>query len=226
MRVGMVSVLICNRFVCTRFQTTNSTTRLRNYRVLKGTNFNPTILEAAMATSAAPTYFSDVDIESIKFIDGAFGANNPAFEVEEEATDLWCEKTGLIQPLVKCFISVGTGHQGVRSVSDKGLKNLIQTLQKEATETEATNQKFLGQWRNHVEQWRCFRFNVPHGLDKVSLAEYKEKPHISSATATYLEERGTIGAVRMCVNNLRTKECKWSHLKVMLRTNRLRTRRE
>lgn len=194
-------------FVCTKFQKTNTTTRLRSYRTPAVHDLNPTILEAALATSAAPTYFSDVAINGSKFVDGALGANNPALEVEEEASDLWCEETGDLQPLVKCFISIGTGHPGIRSVSDKGLSHLIETLQKEATETEDTNQKFLGRWRGYVEKGRCFRFNVDHGLDHVRLAEFEEQDLIRAATSTYLQKRGTIGEVRTCVENLRMKEC-------------------
>jgi hypothetical protein len=194
-------------FVCTKFQKTNTTTRLRSYRTPTSSSFSPTILEAALATSAAPTYFSPASISSSHFIDGALGANNPCLELEEEATDLWCEETGNLQPLVKCFISIGTGHPGVRTVIDKGMKGLLETLRKEATETEDTNQKWLGRWRDHVEKGRAFRFNVDHGLDGVKLAEYEEQDLLSAATATYLQKRGTIGEVRGCVENLRLKEC-------------------
>ncbi|KAF1960382.1 phospholipase [Byssothecium circinans] len=198
----------CKVFVCTKFQKTNVTTRLRSYRTpSSSTSFSPTILEAALATSAAPTYFSPASINSSHFIDGAIGANNPCLELEEEATDLWCEETGNLQPLVKCFISIGTGHQGIRSVSDKGMKGLIETLRKEATETEKTNQTWQGRWREHVDKGRAFRFNVDHGLDGVKLAEFEEQDLLSAATATYLQKRGTIGEVRSCVENLRMKEC-------------------
>jgi hypothetical protein len=206
----MANLISTSSFVCTKFQKTNTTTRLRSYRIPPASDLNPTILEAALATSAAPTYFSDVAIKGSKFVDGALGVNNPALEVEEEASDLWCEETGNLQPLVKCFISVGTGHPGIRSVSDKGLKHLLETLQKEASETESTNQKFLGRWRDYVEKGRCFRFNVDHGLDNVRLAEFEEEDLIRAATSTYLQKRGTIGEVRTCVENLRMKECMYS----------------
>lgn len=196
------------RFVCTRFQKTNATTRLRSYRTPTHTSLNPTILEAALATSAAPTYFSPTSISSSHFIDGALGANNPCLELEEEATDLWCEETGHLQPLVKCFVSIGTGNPGVRSVSDKGWKYFVETLAKEASETEATNQKWLGRWRDAVEKGRAFRFNVDHGLEGVGLAEWKEGDLLESTAATYLGKRGTIGDVRACVENLRAKECR------------------
>lgn len=206
----MANLISTSSFVCTKFQKTNTTTRLRSYRIPAASDLNPTILEAALATSAAPTYFSDVAIKGSKFVDGALGANNPALEVEEEASDLWCEETGNLQPLVKCFISVGTGHPGIRSVSDKGLKHFLETLQKEASETESTNQKFLGRWRDYVEKGRCFRFNVGHGLDNVRLAEFEEQDLIHAATSTYLQKRDTIGEVRTCVENLRMKECMYS----------------
>ncbi|KAF2635937.1 phospholipase, patatin family protein [Massarina eburnea CBS 473.64] len=198
----------CKVFVCTKFQKTNVLTRLRSYRTpLSSASFTPTIVEAALATSAAPTYFSPASIGSSHFIDGALGANNPCHELEEEATDLWCEETGNLQPLVKCFISIGTGHQGTRNISDKGMKVLIETLRKEATETEKTTHSWESRWRDHIEKGRAFRFNVDHGLDGLKLAEYQEQDLLSAATATYLQKRGTIGAVRTCVENLRLKEC-------------------
>ena len=86
-------------------------------------------------------------------------------------------------------------------------KNFFDTLQKIATETEKTNQTFMKQWRGQVEQWRCFRFNVSHGLDKVGIEEYKQQSLISAAAATYIQDITTMGAVRMCVHNLRKKQC-------------------
>ncbi|EON69655.1 hypothetical protein W97_08936 [Coniosporium apollinis CBS 100218] len=206
----MANLIATSSFVCAKFQKANITTRFRSYRIPAVSDLNPTILEAALATSAAPTYFSDVAIKGSKFVDGALGANNPALEVEEEASDLWCEETGNLQPLVKCFISVGTGHPGIRSVSDKGLKHLLETLQKEASETESTNEKFLSRWRDYVEKGRCFRFNVDHGLGSVRLEEFEEQDLVRAATSTYLQKRGTIGEVRACVENLRMKECMYS----------------
>jgi hypothetical protein len=193
-------------FVCTRFQKTNTTTRLRSYRIPSGSVFAPTILEAALATTAAPTYFSTTSIDGSGFVDGALGANNPVLNVEEEAADLWCEATGDLKPLVKAFISIGTGRPGIRSVSDKGLRHLVETLQREATETEGTNQLWESRWREGMAA-RCFRFNVAHGLDKVSLAEFEQRDLLRTATLAYLGERATKGVVSACVENLRKKEC-------------------
>jgi predicted acylesterase/phospholipase RssA len=183
-------------------------TRLRNYRTRSSTTgFSPTILEAALATSAAPTYFSDITIKGSKFVDGAIGANNPVAVLEEEASDLWCLDTRNLYPLVKCFISVGTGHLGFRSVSDKGLKHLVKTLEKEATQTEETNRQFMSRWQDYVTRGRCFRFNVPRGLEKVKIAEFEEQDQIQAATSAYLDERETMVRVQTCVENLRLRQC-------------------
>jgi hypothetical protein len=32
--------------------------------------------------------------------------------VEEEASNIWCSDSRELKPLVKCFISIGTGHPG------------------------------------------------------------------------------------------------------------------
>ena len=61
---------------------------MRSYRTpSSGASFSPTILEAALATSAAPTYFSDITIQGSRFVDGALGANNPTAVLEEEEVD-------------------------------------------------------------------------------------------------------------------------------------------
>jgi hypothetical protein len=195
-------------FVCTNLQATNTVTRLRNYRNPSAiSTLDPTILEAALATSAAPTYFSDITIKGSRFVDGAIGANNPTAVLEEEASDLWCEDTRNLQPLVKCFMSLGTGHPGLRSISDKGLKHLVKTLEKEATQTEETNHQFISRWQDYVTRGRCFRFNVARGLEKVKIAEYEQQDQIQAATLAYLREPDTKVRVRTCVENLRLKQC-------------------
>lgn len=180
---------------------------MRSYRIPAGSDLQPTILEAALATSAAPTYFSPAAIKGINFVDGAIGVNNPSVQVEQEAFDIWCEETGYLQPLVKCFISIGTGHPGIHSVSDKGLIKMIETMQKVVTETEKTNNEFLSRWRSHVDKGRCFRFNVEQGLGDVKLAEFDQQELIQVATSSYLDEHVTKAKVKTCVENLRTKEC-------------------
>ena len=100
-------------FVCTVNRKTDNTCRFRDYPPPGGESAFPvTIWQAALATSAATTFFEPVTIHGRTFADGGLGANNPVDEVEAEAQTIW--KSGPLQSQLKCFISVGTGHPGTQ----------------------------------------------------------------------------------------------------------------
>lgn len=165
-----------------------------------------TICQAARATSAATTFFEPVAIGARRFADGALGANNPVDEVEGEASDIWCEQTGDLKPLVKCFISIGTGNPGKKAMEDNLLKFVSKTLPALTTQTEQTEKRFIAKWRQHYESKRYFRFNVDQGLQDVGLAEYKDQGLIETATEGYLDHQVVEFRVRDCVENLKSKQ--------------------
>ncbi|KAF4222147.1 hypothetical protein CNMCM5878_006742 [Aspergillus fumigatiaffinis] len=165
-----------------------------------------TICEAALATSAATSFFTPVLIRSRSFVDGALGANNPVDEVEGEALNIWCPDTGDLKPLVKCFISIGTGSPGKRAIEDNLFKFFSKTLVAISTESEETERKFIARWAGHFDQKRFFRFNVEQGLQNVRLTEYKERGLIEAATHEYIAHRNQRFRVRDCVQNLRQKQ--------------------
>src|ERR1700723_2154189 len=142
--------------------------RLRSYKLLREPEIRVTICEAALATSAATTFFDFVQIGPRKFLDGALGSNNPVDEVENEASRIW--KRTDIQHFVKCFISIGTGHPGNRAIEDKMINFLSKTLVDLVTATERTAAKFVSRWRDQYDEGRYFRFNVQQGLQDVGLA--------------------------------------------------------
>lgn len=168
-------------------------------------------MEAALATSAAPTFFDPVQIGDRTYVDGAMGANNPSFEVEKEASNIWCEVSGRLEPLVKMFISVGTGNPGINPVSDRAWKFVSESIVKVATETTETEEMFSSRWRGYLDT-RYFRFNVEQGLQNLGIAEYQQISLISAATDEYLESGKTGPRVRACVLNLRKKRCLYSPL--------------
>jgi predicted acylesterase/phospholipase RssA len=147
-----------------------------------------TICDAALATSAATGFFDPVSIGARRFVDGALGANNPVDEVEEEASNIWCSESRALQPLVKCFISIGTGHPGKKAIEDNMLKFLSKTLVGIATETENTERKFIARWAQHFDTKRYFRFNVEQGLQDVG--RRKRARGSSSAVAEAGRRRG------------------------------------
>lgn len=180
--------------------------RLRNYPVPGKPDIPATICQVARATSAATTYFEPVSIGPRRFADGALGANNPVEEVEGEASDIWCPETGNLKPLVKCFISVGTGNPGKKAMEDNLFKFMSKTLPELTTETEQTEKKFIAKWRQHYDDKRYFRFNVDQGLQDVGLAEYQEQGLIEAATEAYLDHQAVRFQVRDCIQNLESKQ--------------------
>lgn len=192
--------------MCTAAKDLYGITRLRSYDLPQKPTVPATICEAALATSAATGFFDPVSIGARHFKDGALGANNPVEEVEGEASDIWCSGTGDLKPLVKCFISVGTGNPGKKAIKDNLLKFLSKTLVEITTETEETAKKFLARWREHYDQKRYFRLNVDQGLQDVGLAEYREQGTIETATHQYLDDQQQVFRVRDCVGNLKQKQ--------------------
>ncbi|KAB8219792.1 hypothetical protein BDV33DRAFT_204096 [Aspergillus novoparasiticus] len=195
----------CRVFVCTTSHETKDIVRLRDYTVPSKDNISATICQAALATSAATTFFDPVYIGKRKFVDGALGSNNPVDEVEGEAADIWCPGTGDLKPLVKCFVSIGTGDPGIAAIEDKALKFLSETLVNIATETGRTEKKFIARWAKHYDEKRYFRFNVEQGLQGVGLEEYREQGKIEAATHRYLDHQAQEFRVRDCVQNLKLK---------------------
>ncbi|KAF2004693.1 FabD/lysophospholipase-like protein [Amniculicola lignicola CBS 123094] len=196
----------CRVFVCTTAHETTGITRLRSYTLPGKRNIPATICEAALATSAATGFFDPVYIGVRKFEDGALGANNPSEEVEREAADIWCSESRRLQPLVKCFVSIGTGNPGKKAIEDNMLKFLSKTLVKLVTETERTEAIMIERWAPHFSAKRFFRLNVDQGLQDVGLAEYKEQGKIEAATEEYLEHTQQVVSVRNCVVNLKEKQ--------------------
>lgn len=120
--------------------------------------------------------------------------------------DLWCPQSGHLAPLVKCFLSLGTGNPGKKPVEEKAWKFLSETLVDITTETEETARKFIERWRQAFESKRYFRLNVEQGLQEVGVAEYKDRAIIESETESYLNHMAQKSQVRACVGGLATKE--------------------
>ncbi|KFY32151.1 hypothetical protein V493_00462, partial [Pseudogymnoascus sp. VKM F-4281 (FW-2241)] len=198
----------CRTFVCTADRDTKDIVRLRSYRLPDEQSISATICQAALATSAATTFFDPVSIGDRTFADGGFGANNPVDEVEGEASNIWCSETGDLKPLVKCFVSIGTGNPGKTAFEDGIFKFLGQTVVDIATETENTEKKFIARWAGHFDKSRYFRFNVDQGLQSIGLDEYKKRGAMEAATGGYLTHTAQKFRVRDCIQNMKLKQNK------------------
>lgn len=193
-------------FVCTADRHTKDIVRLRSYSLPDEPNIRATICQAALATSAATTFFDPVSIGDRSFADGGLGVNNPVDEVEGEASNIWCPETGGLKPLVKCFISIGTGNPGKKPFEDSMLKFLGQTVVEIATETENTEKRFIARWARHFDEKRYFRFNVEQGLQGIGLDECNKTGVMEAATEGYLTHMTQKFRVRDCIQNMRLKQ--------------------
>ncbi|TIA50982.1 FabD/lysophospholipase-like protein [Aureobasidium pullulans] len=196
----------CKTFVCSIDRRTNVMVRLRSYSLPDEENVPASICQAALATSAATTFFPPVSIDGRSFADGAFGANNPVDEVEGEASNIWSPAKRELQTLVKCFISIGTGAPKMQGFEDGVPGLLSKTVPSIALETEATERKFIARWARHLDEKRYFRFNVEQGLQDVGLAEFKMKGDIKGVSEAYLTHTGQKSRVRDCIENMSTKQ--------------------
>lgn len=88
------------------------------------------IWEAGRATSAAPTFFKQIEIEIPRpggtFVDGGFAHNNPAELALSEAQKLWTKTKRF------CLVSVGTGRLGSIRVVEAAKGSGTETSQKKS----------------------------------------------------------------------------------------------
>ncbi|SLM39751.1 Patatin/Phospholipase A2-related [Lasallia pustulata] len=199
----------CKTFVCaTRQEAANRTpARLRSYEATRlGVGDRATISGAALATSAATTFFDPVTIGTRTYADGAFGANNPVEEVLAEAKDIWSPKKDNVGELVKCFVSIGTGVPGMTPIASGAWKLMSQALVEISTETEKTAENFRRRHGEMFKEKRVFRFNVQKGLEQVGLEEDEKQGIIETATDLYMESEDHVVAVEDCAENLQAKK--------------------
>ncbi|KAK5717227.1 hypothetical protein LTR15_009116 [Elasticomyces elasticus] len=197
----------CRVFVCAQSEEIGNITRLKSYRLDGDVRGEATIWQAALATTAATSFFDSAKIGDRTYRDGALGANNPAKEVENEAARIWHDTSGELQSHVKCFLSLGTGQKGTYRVHDRAWKFLSESLKNVATDTEPANEEVAARW-NHLPNKPYVRFNVHHGLEDIELAEYQREKRgtMDAATHAYLGLAETRPRVASCVENLRMKE--------------------
>jgi predicted acylesterase/phospholipase RssA len=196
----------CRAFVCATAKATLQITRLRSYTVRDEDAVSATICEAALATAAATGFFEPVTIDNRQYVDGAFGANNPIEEIEEEAADIWCPTTRELKPLVKCIISIGTGSPGQRALDDNIILFLTKTLVRMATKPEGIERRFVARWNKEYSEKRYFRFSVEQGLQDVNMADYSKQDMITSTTYDYLHHGSEESRIRDCILNLVEKQ--------------------
>jgi predicted acylesterase/phospholipase RssA len=195
--------------VCVTSEETGDTVRLTSYRSPRGRERllrTTKIWEAGRATSAASSFFDPITIGSFgeSFVDGATGANNPVYEIWNEAQDMW--PSGSLEDKVKCLVSIGTGVPSLTPFKGD-LIGIGKSLLAIATETEKTAERFSRDKSRLEDAGRYYRFNVLRGLEDIGLEDSKRKNAIVAATDRYIESQVVFKQMKACADSMSGREC-------------------
>ena len=177
--------------------------RMRTYDTNTADAFPGRIWEAARATSAPLTFFQPITINRVQYGDGGTGWNNPTAEAMAEAHHIWPDRP------IGCLLSLGTGLEGAIQLSE-GNGELSQGVSRSLLEKLAPQTSFQLEIAEYcvasltscekihrevsekyperiVPNRNYFRFNVPQGMSKIRLEDWKKVGDIISLTEDYMD---------------------------------------
>ena len=157
------------------------------------------IWEALRATSAAPTFFEEMQfgIPKVTYLDGGMGFNNPCAEVDYAAKALWEGRA------IGVIVSVGTGLQSIPSVQRMaswlpfGLGtdiSLASALAGMATSTARVDNEMKRMYSGSDTKY--YRFDVDRGLADVSLEQWMREDEMASLTEQYMHDGRTLRSAK------------------------------
>ncbi|KAI7355734.1 hypothetical protein KC320_g2649 [Hortaea werneckii] len=174
------------------------------------------IWEAARATSAAPHYFKEININGFQYMDGGLVENNPSHEAWREAKAIHrnrCSPQCLItsehenvgeerhqhcrapeiESGISHFISIGTGVGAPRSFfSNKNFVHKIVKLIKRSLESMTDPEPNHESMKEIAQQANYARFNVSSGLENMKMDQCdlcKGQNGIQNMTIEYLRKK-------------------------------------
>ena len=198
--------------------------RMRSYATEDNDPFQAKIWQVARATSAAPTYFLPIDINGIRYGDGRIGWNNPTMEAISEANSVWPGHP------IACVVSVGTGLEdaiqlateskvaSISGVLGQLFRNLTPAAAFELAVAEYCKSCVTSCERTHGQvvsnlskfgidgPWQYIRLNVPQGMAKIGLQEWKKFHKIAALTEDYMEDMGVRELKRQVAKRLNSPE--------------------
>ena len=165
-----------------------------------------TILEAARATSAAPTYIPPMSIERMattpgsdakptKFVfwDGGVLNNNPIDQVWDARYDLADDPAQT--PVVRCVVSIGTSYADPKPASSGFIQRFVYTISQTlsfVTNSEAKHRDFarkiyrMNQRLPEEKRTRYLRFNVPTHEKEFPMDDWHKMQKLEKLTSDYL----------------------------------------
>ena len=155
------------------------------------------IWEAARATSAAPLYYDEAQIDGKRYWDGAMTHNNPILQV-------WDEKILHYKSApVSCVISLGTGFQSECPETDDSTHGNFQIIRATVamiTDTESKHHDFQKTAQN--EDTKYHRLNPRIGAETIGLADFEKLDLLEKYTKAYMERHEIKEAIKDCATSL------------------------
>jgi hypothetical protein len=150
----------------------------------RGASPNPTIIEAACATMAIPSYFLPVKGSGThqSFIGGVLGANNPTRELLKEAGTVFGNERRIAQ-----IISIGCGVPPALSLQAVTTETGVGRLLKEIVDDCETVAKELAARLYEVEAY--LRLSVDKGIGDIEMDQWGMLGDIEVHTARYIESQ-------------------------------------
>ncbi|KAJ6487319.1 hypothetical protein DFH09DRAFT_1054217 [Mycena vulgaris] len=180
---------VCKTFVCTMNAANMSLPVLfRTYDTTDHPAMDCTIWQAGRATSAAPTFFKQIEIgpPGMKeaFVDGGMGQNNPLAALLSEAKVIFPDRQ------IACIISLGTGQPHTINIPKPSLLqrlfplDVVEAIKGIATDCEKEHQFFAHHFDlvPHV----YFRFNVERGMQDIQLNQWEKLGDVAANTRQYI----------------------------------------
>ncbi|KAJ7841443.1 acyl transferase/acyl hydrolase/lysophospholipase [Mycena leptocephala] len=179
----------CKTFVCTMNAANMSLPVLfRTYNTTNNPAIDCKIWQAGRATSAAPTFFKQIQIGppgiEEAFVDGGMGQNNPIAALLLEAQVVFPDHQ------IACIISLGTGQPHTIKIPKPSLRkrlfplDVIEAIKGIATDCEKQHQLSAHYFDPvpHV----YFRFNVERGMQDIQLNQWERLGDVAANTRQYL----------------------------------------
>jgi len=164
----------------------------RTWEAVKNPGEDCRIWEACRATSAAPRFFKSISIGQTtveeKYVDGAFGCNNPTEVLIKEAALEFSPTTK-----ISCIVSIGTGQPKVSQIDTSSPyqrafpRDLIRVLKDYATSSERVAKRLEERFAEFFGLFH--RLNVERGLEEVSLDEWDKLGDVKTHTGKYLKRK-------------------------------------
>ena len=138
-------------------------------------------------------------------MDRATGANNPVWEMWNQAQLMWGPEP--LEGRIKCLVSIGTGIPSLKPFQDD-VFYVGPTVVAIATETEQSAERFQ-QDKIHLDNTgQYYRFNVNIKLKDIGLKESKKKKDIAAATRRYVGSQHMLKRMQECAENVAGRVCK------------------